>query len=404
MKHKKTLSVLTACCFFIFVLNNCIDAKKQVSDYRGSGYAGSAKCENCHKEIYDTYLRTPHHLTSSPATQTTIKGSFKTDSNVVQYRSSLKVVMENTDSGFYQVAYLDNTPKQAARFDMVIGSGSKGQSYLSWLNDIVFQLPVSYLAPGAHWMNSPGYPPGYVLFNRNIPVGCFECHSSYIKKTDTRPSGDYLVDYFDRSQIIYGIDCERCHGPLAAHVKYQEENHGVASSQFVTNIESLSRQEKTDMCAVCHSGAGETTASSFYYKPGAKLSEYIHLDKTPLRTEDIDVHGKQYQLLMASKCFIKSKTLTCLSCHNPHGDAKDKIQEFSKTCMTCHENPIHTSINVITDANNLTLNCIDCHMPAKPSQVITMKSADKDDSISAYVRTHYIAIYKKQTGNISRNK
>lgn len=392
--HRKTLAVLIACSFFIFVLGNCIDEKEKISDYRGSDYAGSIKCESCHKEIYDTYLRTPHHLTSSPALQTTIKGSFAKDSNMVQYRSSLKVVMENTDSGFYQVAYLDNMPKQSARFDMVIGSGSKGQSYLSWLNDIVFQLPVSYLAPGAHWMNSPGYPPGYVLFNRNIPVGCFECHSSYVKKTDTRPSGDYLVDHFDKSQIIYGIDCERCHGPSAAHVKYQDENPGVTTSKFVANIKSLPRHAKLDMCAVCHSGAGETTSSSFYYKPGVKLSEYIHPDKSLLSTEDIDVHGKQYQLLMASKCFIKSKTLTCLSCHNPHSDAKDKIQEFSKTCMTCHTNPNHTSISAIKSAESFKLNCIDCHMPAKPSRVITMKSFDRGDSISAYVRTHYISIYK----------
>jgi len=392
--HRKKILILTSCCLLILILNNCISEQKRSKDPRGEDYAGSAKCEACHKEIYDTYLKTAHHLTSNPALRTAIKGSFEKDSNTVYYRPALKVVMQQKDSSFYQVAYIDDVAKQAARFDIVIGSGRKGQSYLSWLDSNIFQLPVSYYVPGKRWVNSPGYPPKFVLFNRNIPIGCFECHSSYIKRTVAKPSGDYLIDYFDRKQILYGIDCERCHGPAAAHVKFHEENRDEKQSKLITNIASLERQEKLDMCAICHSGARETITSTFNFKPGTKLANYLRSDTSTLNTNDIDVHGKQYQLLTASKCFIKSKTLTCFSCHNPHVEERDKIKDFSMRCISCHTNPNHSFLGSNAALQvSMANNCIDCHMPAKPSKIITMKSLDQNDSISALVRTHYISIY-----------
>jgi hypothetical protein len=392
--HRKKLLILTVCCLVILILNNCISEQKKSKDPRGEEYAGSAQCKSCHKEIYDTYVKTAHHLTSSPALKTAIKGSFAKDSNTVFYRPALKVVMQQKDSSFYQVAYIDDVAKQAARFDIVIGSGRKGQSYLSWLDSNIFQLPVSYYVPGKTWVNSPGYPPKFVLFNRNIPIGCFECHSSYIKRTATKPSGNYLVDYFDSNQILYGIDCERCHGPAAAHVQFHKANPEEKEPKFITRLASLTRQEKLDMCAICHSGARETITSTFNFKPGSKLPDYLQPDTSALNTNDIDVHGKQYQLLMASKCFIKSKTLTCFSCHNTHVEERDNIKEFSMRCITCHTNPNHNALglNAALQAA-IANNCIDCHMPAKPSKIITMKSLDQNDSVSALVRTHFISIY-----------
>ncbi len=306
--------------------------------------------------------------------------------------------MEQRDSGFYQVAYIDNVEKQAARFDIVVGSGRKGQSYLYLFGENIFQLPVSYYVPGKSWVNSPNYPPKNVLFNRNIPVGCFECHSSYVKKTAAKPVGDDLIDYFDKNQLVYGIDCERCHGPAAKHVNFHENNPQEKQPKFIATFSNLARQQKLDMCASCHSGARETITSAFYFKPGEKQSDYLYPDASVVTTADIDVHGKQYQLLTASKCFIKSKTLTCSSCHNTHVTERDNMIEFSKRCMSCHNNPNH-SFSKMTPSSGADIenNCIDCHMPARPSALITMKSQSQLTPIPALVRTHYISIYPEET-------
>jgi hypothetical protein len=195
-RHKRKISFLTFLCLSVVIFNNCINEQKKSSDARGEEYSGSKKCITCHNDIYNSYVKTAHNLSSRPASKATIKGNFTKDSNTLYYRSALKVAMEQRDSSFYQVVYIDDIEKQAARFDIVVGSGAKGQSYLYWYGDNIFQLPVSYYVPGHSWVNSPNYPPENVLFNRNIPVGCFECHSSYINKIETKPVGDDLIDYF----------------------------------------------------------------------------------------------------------------------------------------------------------------------------------------------------------------
>lgn len=392
-RHKRKISFLALLCLSVVVFNNCINEQKKSNDARGEDYIGSAQCITCHRDIYNSYVKTAHNLSSRPASKQTIKGSFAKNANTLYYRPALKVAMEQRDSGFYQVAYIDNIEKQAEKFDIVIGSGTKGQSYLYWYGDNIFQLPVSYYVPGHSWVNSPNYPPENVLFNRNISVGCFECHSSYIKKTDSKPVGNDLTDYFDKNQLIHGIDCERCHGPAAKHVTFHENNPQEKKPAFIATFTSLNRQKKLDMCAMCHSGARQTITPAFYFKPGEKLSNYLYPDTSAVTAADIDVHGKQYQLLTASKCFIKSKTLTCASCHNAHVTERDNLSEFSKRCMNCHTNPNHDSKITASYGADLTKNCIDCHMPARPSALITMKSQAQTKPIPALVRTHYISVY-----------
>src|SRR5690606_40297129 len=71
-----------------------------------------------------------------------------------------------------------DTTRTIERFDIVVGSGRKGQSYLYWRSDLLFQLPISHWT-GIGWANSPGYRDGGANFNRPVPPRCLECHSTY---------------------------------------------------------------------------------------------------------------------------------------------------------------------------------------------------------------------------------
>lgn len=382
----------------VMILSTCLDEKNKLPDPRGVAYKGSDKCINCHKSIYNAYVSTAHYLSSRPASGDAIKGTFSPGSNVFHYRPALKVAMEQRDSGFYQVAYIDDLEKQARRFDVVFGSGRKGQSYIYWLGDYAFQLPVSYFAPGKSWVNSPNFPPHHVKFDRNIPIGCFECHSSYIKKTFVEVAEDRLIDHFDSNQIIYGIDCERCHGPAAKHVFFHEKNPQVKKPAYISIMSAVSRVEKVDMCAMCHSGARQTHRPTFDYAPGAMLSNYLYPDTSSVNTIDIDVHGKQFQLLAKSQCFIKSNVLNCSSCHNTHVTERENMALFSQRCMNCHNTSSHNFCSMAPSPGiKIESNCIDCHMPAKPSKLITLMPQDGKQPIPAFVRTHYISIYPEES-------
>src|ERR1044072_6592225 len=90
--------------------------------------------------------------------------------------------METRRHGFHRVGRLGQPPETvslAERFDIVIGSGRKGQTYLYWdKNDQLFQLPVSYWTEVASWVNSPGYGDTSIEFSRPAPPRCLACHAS----------------------------------------------------------------------------------------------------------------------------------------------------------------------------------------------------------------------------------
>jgi hypothetical protein len=377
--------------------SQCIDERKP-DDPRENGYAGADACISCHKNIVDSYQHTAHHLSTAPANDKSIAGSFKPGSNDLYYRPGVKVSMEERDGSFYQVAYKNDTAMEARKFDIVVGSGRKAQTFLYWLNDKVLQLPVSYYVPSGTWANSPNYPQDQVRFDRIIPVECFECHSSYIKRTAIEKTEKFLVDHFDSSKIIYGIDCERCHGPAAAHAGYHKENPGAREARLLVKYNDLSRQQTIDMCAVCHAGLHDTKRTTFFFRPGSSLASFVTPDTSLSNHKEIDVHGNQTQLLASSACFTNSNTLTCSSCHNPHESERTDMKIFSQRCMNCHSESKKNFCRMAPEIGPVIKdNCIDCHMPAKASRLITLRSQGDSIAEPNLVRTHFISIYKEES-------
>src|SRR4029078_11744663 len=196
------------------------------------------------------------------------------------------------------------------------------------------------------------------------------------------------VDEYDKTQVIYGVDCERCHGPAAEHVTYQTTNPNEKKGKYIINPALLSRQQKLDNCALCHSGLRENSKPSFSFVTGDKLDDYSTPDYKPDSTTQLDVHGNQYGLLTASKCFKMSK-MDCSSCHNVQVNESGNTQLFSQRCLTCHNNISH-NFSTLPAMESLVLknNCIDCHMPALPSKKIFIEAAQKGKSTPDLIRTH----------------
>ena len=296
-------------------------------------FTGSAICAKCHKNISEDYIHTAHYFTTRIATGQTIKGSFTPGKNSFAYSPERIVKLEKRDSGFYQVYYYKGKERVVRRFDVVVGSGTKGETYLSWVNNQLIELPVSYFTQVKAWANSPGYPLYPTRFNRPATTRCLECHSTYAG-TVTPPMQE--PEKFDSTKIILTVGCEKCHGPAAKHVAYQTEHPNDTIGKFIINPAKLSLKLKIDVCALCHAGRLQKTKPSFEFIAGDTLSNYFIIDTTPKNINDLDVHGNQYGLLAASKCFRISKTMTCLSCHDVHKNERGKMELFSQRCMSCH--------------------------------------------------------------------
>src|ERR1700712_1558879 len=231
--------LLIVCCGTF--LTQCINRQNDAALEKKQSFqqfAGSASCAGCHKNIYDTHIHTAHYNSSQPASATSVKGSFEPGKNRFAYVAGTMVMMEKGDSGFYQVAYTDSIEKEAHRFDIVIGSGTKGQTYTYWKNKQLYQLPVSFFTAANQWSNSPGFPLR-ATFNRSINSRCMECHSTFV---NTLQANNTEPESFNAGTIIYGIDCEKCHGPATQHVAWQTENPTATTAKYITNPATLSRQ------------------------------------------------------------------------------------------------------------------------------------------------------------------
>jgi hypothetical protein len=216
--------------------------------------------------------------------------------------------------------------------------------------------------------------------------------------------GQRVIDNFDQQKIIYGIDCERCHGPAAQHVSFHQEHPQEKNAKYIATYASLTRQAKMDMCAQCHSGIQQTLKSTFNFKPGDTLINNFFAPYAQVAVAEIDVHGNQKQLLASSPCYLKTKTLTCTSCHNTHETERNNLELFSQRCITCHKNAEHNFGSMTKSINaGITSNCIDCHMPSQPSKAITLLSNGQTSPTPNLVRTHYITVYPKATKNYLRS-
>ncbi|HCL04606.1 MAG TPA: hypothetical protein DHW64_00945 [Chitinophagaceae bacterium] len=399
MFRQRWILVISCLAVTIVLFQFCTQEKKMVQqDPRGMGYAGSSSCISCHANIVDAYAQTAHSRTTTPASAENIAGSFHADSNRFHYKTDLEVVMEAREGRFFQTAYEAGQQKTSVPFDIVIGSGRKAQTFLYWQDSNAYQLPVTYSVIGKCWVNSPNYPTDRVRFDRVIPIGCFECHASFVERTGMREEKGYRVDQLNKNSVIYGIDCERCHGPAAAHVAYQQEHPAEKLAKYILTYKNLTNTQKIENCATCHSGLREPIRSPFLFKPGNLLKDFYRPDTVKQAPATLDVHGNQYQLLMASKCFKGAvETMSCGTCHDPHKAERNDMKVFSTRCMSCHQQNSEQFCKMAPKLGaTIVNNCIDCHMPATASKLISLKT-EQAGTIANLVRSHLIGKYPNAT-------
>lgn len=400
-RHWRLLSVFLGLFLCILVFSKCVDKKKEttqepITAKNGEKYAGTEACQNCHKDIHDHFIKTAHYLTSQPANENTIKRATGMDASGYFFNPFTKISVENREDSFYEVEYYRGAETVKHKMDITIGSGTRGQTYLTWRNNNFFQLPVSFFASKNSWANSPGFPEGIPMYNRVIYGRCLECHTTYT---------DYPYPKKDRTEkkpaMVFGVSCERCHGPAEKHVEYHTKNPDKKEAAFIINPSSFTRTQTMDLCALCHSGTREPVQPAFSFTAGKELDHYFKPADTISTAGNIDVHVNQYGLLTRSKCYLQSTTLTCTTCHNTHNPERNDVALFSQRCMTCHkQNECHFCAERPTMSASLTANCIDCHMPVQDSKVLTVQTDESEKKSPARIRSHFISIYPQETEKV----
>ena len=359
-------------------------------------YSGNTACVQCHRRESEFYSLTLHARDSAPASAKSIIGSFGPGHNVLRTSNpNLIVNMVATPDGFFQsgVNLTDPNNRLSERFDIVIGSGRHGQSYLYWDGDRLYEMPASYWTWNHEWVISPGFPAGQVHFDRAVVPRCLECHASYFKSLAPP------LNRFAKENLTLGINCERCHGPGALHVARERSATpppNDSKDKSIVNPARLPRDRQLDLCALCHAGAVEPTRLPLTFVAGDDIHDYLAIlpaspDAPP------DVHGNQVGALEQSKCFASS-SMTCSTCHNVH-EKQENVESFSRHCLTCHQ--MRACGRFSTLGSKIRTKCVDCHMPLQESAKITSNSGG--GTLHALLRAHQIKIYQDATKRVERS-
>lgn len=349
---------------------------------------GDATCISCHRDKA-SYEGTAHRLTSRHPSRATVAGDFTGPGSVLHTPNpALHFRMSADAAGFHQTA-VEGTGKDTTmrreRIAIVAGSNRKGQSFLYWRGDSLYQMPISYWKSLNTWINSPGpgYTDGRANFDRPVAPRCFECHATWI---DAKPDLQ-LVNRFDSTGAVLGITCERCHGGGREHVARERSVLRAARGPAIVNPARLTRERQMDACAQCHGGLGTPRLPTFTYVAGYPLEKFVELmPQAP--DAPVDVHGNQVALLQRSRCYQASQ-MTCLTCHDVHATQRD-TKQLSGRCLTCHQ---EQSCKLFpTQGHALAGRCVDCHMPLQKSNLIV--SALEGQQKQALVRSHWIKVWR----------
>ncbi len=365
----------------------------EAGTYQSRGFVGDDACRACHQSEFDSYMKTRHHLDSAVPSAETIHGHFDPGQNTMaSLDPEVSFRMDAKDGSFFETS-MEGRPgrekKRTEKIDIVLGSGAKGQTYLYWRGDELFELPVSHWTSLDRWVNSPGYVDGTANFDRGINARCLECHSTYFQEIGGSKPGIH----FDKEHFVLGIACERCHGPGAEHVRSRANLTSMAEAiSTVAKMPPIGveRDRQVDICAQCHGGIGQGLTPAFSFKPGEELAPHISLEANPLAR--VDVHGNQVALLEKSRCFQASPSMTCSTCHNSH-EPERAAAAYSDKCLTCHQVSACPTFSKMAVPG--VTNCVDCHMPVQGSNSLRVDLEDQE--IPVQVRNHWIRVYPSAT-------
>ncbi|MCA9192801.1 MAG: hypothetical protein KDB03_13590 [Planctomycetales bacterium] len=354
------------------------------------GYVGPESCAECHKREYDSFVKTPHYNTSSAASAKTVLGPFEPGHNqMLSQHPDLSFTMLQKPDGTLEQIVNFRELKRNFNFDISIGSGKIAQTYLYWHHDALYQLHVTYFRALNSWINSPGYGDGTAWFSRRVIPKCFQCHMTYI---DWYPGTEHM---YSQDKIIYGVTCERCHGPGEEHVNYHRENMDERVGKFISNPADLEPARANDVCGQCHSGSADFVGPSFGFRPGDELTQHWRPAAAGPGVENKVHTANQLQRLELSACYKNTDNMRCNQCHDPHRAEHGNLQLFSERCIKCHQPETCGEFEMLGAA--ISENCIDCHLGLESDEKINIQTANS--MISPPLRDHFIRIIPEKNAS-----
>lgn len=398
------------------------------------GYASSDTCRACHPSQYATWRASYHRTMTQVASSESVRADFAG----VQVDAVHGRPMRLGRDGPRFFAEFDDPDGQGApdaspriSREVVMITGSHHQQiywYATGRDRLLGQLPGAYLIAEQRWIPRRAavlHPPDDPVFSEtgHWNAVCIACHTTSGKPEFDTPFGSAPIETQRVQTRVaeFGIACEACHGPSAAHVsanrnplrRYRQHLLG-AGDPTTTLPTQFAARVSSQVCGQCHGvwefadPADERVANTrgLPYRPGAELSATRFVAQ-PTKNADapamralladdpnfirdsfwpdgmVRVSGREYNGLIESPCYShatdEARTLSCFSCHTMHKASDDPkpLAEWAndqlgagmdgnQACTNCHTGLAAASgltAHSRHEAGSSGSSCYNCHMP-----------------------------------------
>ncbi len=345
---------------------------------RPVGFAGAARCRDCHERRHATWTHDWHAKALVRATPGTVAGNFPAH---FRGRSSEAWMGRDGDGWMMRTIGADGTGSDLP-IQWLLG-GKRMQDPLTVLPDGRWQvLPIYWHVTGKAWVDftdtsqgtlDPGHPFFWANWRRNAQHECLDCHVTGLDVRYDRPTRTWRT-----SMVDAGVACESCHGPGARHADTRDAGDIVHPGR-VSPLAGLA------ICGQCH---GPRTPlfpildAANRFQPGQAYDDHYQalvIVAGSERSHDFYADGRprtsSHELiaLLQSRCHLVGQA-TCLTCHTaphePSGPNELRDADPDASCRGCHEDVATAGRAHTRHEAPGAQQCIACHMPPVVSGVL----------------------------------
>jgi len=301
---------------------------------------GPEACAPCHASQYDRQTATRHAAALRPILRSALPSLLVGHSFVDHGGASFEYTA--SPDGVAVTARRDDD-QRSALLEWAFGAGKQGITPVGRFEGRYFEHRLSWYEEPKRLGVTFGHPVRQsgearsalgLIQSPDVIYRCFRCHATGVEHGSSGP---------DLASMLPGVTCDRCHGPGRSHVEAVRANRPKQDVvRAILNPGRFPAKAQVEMCGECH-----------------RLTESDDDSPAPEMLDPIVVRFQPVGL-MASRCFLVSRNLSCLRCHDPHENARHPEQDFYTTrCLQCHKT---RALARSRCRRNQGQNCLPCHM------------------------------------------
>ena len=387
-------------------------------------FAGAESCATCHQAQFSAWSKSTHGRAGGTAAERAI----------APFTGVLRFANARVTPGIRRGSYeflieQDGVPAVTLTVDGVVGGGhiygGGTQAYFTRHADGTWRMiPFEWsrqdrvwfcntnsrsgrgwapITPAMRLEECGDWPPARVLGDVPRFANCQSCHASQATAI-VDSSGGYATQF-----TSLAINCESCHGPGRQHVELARAGRLGEDIGFAS-LATLDKESSVKACYQCHA-LKDAVADG--YRSGAPLERHYSL-KLPLLGDsplfpDGRIRTFAYQEGHSySDCYLNGG-MTCVSCHDPHGQAyrsvvgEPLVGRFDdRQCTSCHLSKAEQPTQHTKHPPSVT--CTSCHMPSRQEpETRALAARLAGQRVAKYERSdHTISIPRPQVDSAYR--